>query len=531
VARGYYTSRISENLEETPEGYLVARNVPIARTGPQDYKVSDLPQDTARDLGVDTSNPGANITIYRPPEEVFHPDTLKSFEGKPITMNHPEDFVDPTNYTKVAMGHVQNVRKGAEPLGGDDDGAGEWPVIADVIITAEPLLSRVKNKQMRELSCGYDFGIKRNEDNPDLIDQCSIVGNHVAVVPHGRAGSSVRIVDAAPEQVLETPAPVVEPTYPPIPINFTTKEKQSVSTKNKLLRLFMGKHLIELARATDADPEKIMDAAEALQAPEAGEAAEQTDKKGKDNDPAAEGKELDKDHEPANDRRRAMHDALDDLLDARDKKKGKDSDIAELKDLLDQFLSEEEQEPEHAAADEVGPADPAELESVLGADDEACPECGLGKDACECEDDEADPGQEVEASGEEFIEDADEPDEELDEDHEPAMDRAKAKDAKAKDAGRARANDAAAAVLRMLRPSIARTGDKAVQQAFNAALNSVKKTSRPSVGGGYGAFAGSARARDKAPRNPKPDRARASDAADQINKMQAYYDAARKGGK
>lgn len=557
MARGYYTSKISENLEETPEGYLIARNVPIARTGPQDYKVGDLPQDTARALGLDTSNPSASITVFRPAEEVFHPDTLKSFEGKPLTKNHPDDFVDPHSYREVAMGHVQNVRKGSEQLDGNDDGAGEWPMVADIIVTAEPLLSLVKNGSMRELSCGYDFGIKRNDDNPKLIDQCAIVGNHVAVVPHGRAGSSVRIVDAMPEpQVFAPPALVdVAPTYPPVAINFTTNKETHVSVKHKMLRLLMGKQLIEMARATDADPEKILDAAEELTKPD--EPVE--DKKVKDADPdkgdligttpnKMNDKGKAKDAGPntfeseGNDRRKAMHDALDEMMNKRDEKKaadkkGKDSDVAELKDLLDQFLSEEQKEPEHAA-DKDEPADPSELDSVLGgkdADEEECPECGEVGDKCECEggeDSESEPGEEEGAAGEENIGDADPAiNAKPDYDHGPG-DKAKAKDAALVRGDRARANDAVAAALKMLRPSIAKCNDKAVHSAFNAALGSLTRSSKPTTGG-YGAFAGSARARDKAPRNPNPapGSARANDAQDAITKMQKFYDDARKGGK
>ena len=33
----YYGSVISENITETPEGFLICKNVPIARTGTQEY--------------------------------------------------------------------------------------------------------------------------------------------------------------------------------------------------------------------------------------------------------------------------------------------------------------------------------------------------------------------------------------------------------------------------------------------------------------------------------------------------------------
>ena len=40
--KAYYGSRISGNMTETPEGYLICLNVPIARTGTQTYMRSEL---------------------------------------------------------------------------------------------------------------------------------------------------------------------------------------------------------------------------------------------------------------------------------------------------------------------------------------------------------------------------------------------------------------------------------------------------------------------------------------------------------
>ena len=112
------------------------------------------------------------------------------------------------------------------------------------------------------------------------------------------------------------------------------------------------------------------------------------------------------------------------------------------------------------------------------------------------------------------------------------MEEEEVADGKAKD--RAMAADAAAsgaaAVLKMLRRSVAQCKDSNVKQDFNRALRSVTRTSHASTGS-YGAFAGAARSRtDKLPFNP--GRARAADSSqDAIAKMQAAYDAAHKGGK
>ena len=551
---GYLASFLSDNIAEKDDGTLVVVGCPIARTGWQKYSVADLPQERAKELGVDVSNPSASIDLYRPAKEVFHPEFLSSLNGCTITDGHPPngEFVNPKNFNKYAMGHIQNVRKGTEPM---EDG--EWPIIADLVISAEPLIGKVRNKSAREISLGYDFSIDRDGDK---IVQCGMLGNHNAVVPKGRAGGLIRIEDAEPASLAEpivtatslptsTPAPVVEAleaakaytpiVLPPIP----TKEKQTVAEnkpKKDWLRIFKGKHLIEMARAADADPEDVMDAAEAIASDEV-EAPKNTganefkseDKKGaKDGElPAAlkehEFKAKDEEEEPMADARKKAHDALDRAIDA----KAKDADVEELKKLLDEFLDEEEKEPEHADDkkrakddDDEEVADAEELEEALnGEDAEPCPDCGEAHDSEEC------PGEEEVESGEEEVgdEEGESPDPDSDDDKEDVEDRKKAKD-------RARTGDAVAAanaMLRMFRPYAARSNDKAFQATFNRALDSVKKSSKPSTGS-YGAFASSARARDKSPRNPNPDRARAADGkADPITKMQEFYNSAHKGGK
>lgn len=518
---GYLASPLSDNISQREDGSLIVVGCPIARTGWQTYSVSDLPQELARSLGIDTSNPSASIELYRPEDEVFHPEFLASLNGAPICDNHPPggEFVDKTNFRKYAMGHIQNVRKGTEPL---EDG--EWPVVADLIISAEPLIGKVLSNQARENSLGYDFSIERRGEK---VCQCSMLGNHNAVVPKGRAGDYVRIDDAAPaapptsSTTLEAPD---APAYPTIVLPpFPTKEKHPVAEKKNWLRLFKGKHLIELARATDADPEKIMEAAEALNDSEDPLVPPVMDK-AKDEVIVPPNTQVNEFKSESEDARKKMHDALDRAFDA--KSKVGDADMEELKSLLDEYLSEEEEEPEHAA-DVPVEADPTELDAVL-AGSEDCAECGMAADACECDE----PGETMVESGEEVMDaeeeggSPDDPEEDDEEDVE-AEDKRKAMD-------RARANDGAAAVLKMLRPVIARTGDKAVQNAFNRALDSVKKSSRVTKQGtGYGGFAAAARARDKAPRNPNPDRARAGDSGkeDPMAKLQAMYNTAHKGGK
>lgn len=170
----YYAAKLSEHMAETPEGYLVCYDVPINRTGTQDY----FPQE----IGL---NGTEKISVERLPEDVFSPETLASFEGKPVTYGHPTEAVNSGNYAFYSKGHVQNVRRAGNAT------------VADLLIQDPTLIELIKNGTVREISCGYrcDF-----IEDGGRIRQKNILGNHVAVVPQGRAGASVAIKDAKPKK-------------------------------------------------------------------------------------------------------------------------------------------------------------------------------------------------------------------------------------------------------------------------------------------------------------------------------------------
>ena len=99
----YYGYTISPNQMETVEGFLICRNVPIARTGEMEYLESELK------LEGDCSKV---VKVYRSPEEVFSKEALSSFEGKPVTEEHPPDLLTPDTYSIYATGPAQKVRRG-----------------------------------------------------------------------------------------------------------------------------------------------------------------------------------------------------------------------------------------------------------------------------------------------------------------------------------------------------------------------------------------------------------------------------------
>lgn len=173
----YYGDKLSTNMAMTPEGFLICKNVPIARTGYQQYLESELIED---------GDPNELVNVYRSPNEVFSTATLASFEGKPVTNGHPDVDVTPDNYQKFSKGHVQHVRIGR----GDDSDK----ILADLYITDPDLIDDIRNNGKREVSAGYYA--EDAEDSSGRICQTKIRGNHVAVVDEGRAGHSVAIRDA-----------------------------------------------------------------------------------------------------------------------------------------------------------------------------------------------------------------------------------------------------------------------------------------------------------------------------------------------
>ncbi len=169
----YYGAQISPHMTDTPEGYLICLDVPISRTGEMTYRASELGLDGRDRL----------VTVYRDPADVFHPDALASFEGKDITAGHPAESVSPVNHSAYSRGHVQNVRR-----------EGDF-VIADLLVKDAALISDIKNGVVREISCGYNCVYTPLPDG--RYSQTDIRGNHVAVVPRGRAGHEVAIKDSA----------------------------------------------------------------------------------------------------------------------------------------------------------------------------------------------------------------------------------------------------------------------------------------------------------------------------------------------
>ena len=309
----YYGYTISPNQIETGEGFLICRNVPIARTGSMDYLESEFKP------GGDSSK---MVKVLRSPEEVFSEAAISSFEGKPVTNEHPPELITPETYRQYSRGHAENVRKGA----------GEWEghLIADLHIQDEELIRAVQEGK-REISCGYECTWLENGDG--TYSQHDIRGNHIAVVTRGRAGKNVAILDSEKKKEARRP------------------ERKGNMKKIKFLKLFAS-------AVKDASPEEL----DAM----AADAAEAMDEEPKKTEPATSPTKEEEKKEDVKDTS-SLDAKMDKLLELMAEKKAATADQDPLDALLKSLTGDEE--PALGAEAKVVPAE--ELDKATGTADKA----------------------------------------------------------------------------------------------------------------------------------------------------------------
>lgn len=173
----FVTERLGPNRSLTPEGFMLCKGVPIARTGVMDYLEEELPG-VEGDRGV--------VRVQRNEDEVFSDAALASFAGKPVVNDHPDDDVTPATWRQLAIGTILNPRRG--------EGNQADLLLADLLITDEDGIAAVMDGKV-EVSNGYDA--EYEQIKPGLARQHKIIGNHVALVEAGRCGPRCSIGDQA----------------------------------------------------------------------------------------------------------------------------------------------------------------------------------------------------------------------------------------------------------------------------------------------------------------------------------------------
>jgi len=150
----------------TPEGFLKDKPV-LTSTGIFEY-----------------ANPDGSIRReLRLPEDVFSPESLKSYRGKPIIITHDAGLIDKDN---VAENQIGTILSEGERSGDD--------VRAEIIIHDTDAM---KESGYKELSLGYNLDLDETpgEWNGQRYDavQKNIRINHLALVREARAGEQARL--------------------------------------------------------------------------------------------------------------------------------------------------------------------------------------------------------------------------------------------------------------------------------------------------------------------------------------------------
>lgn len=311
--RAFYGSKISGHMIRTPEGYLVCKEVPIARTGTQEY----------RGMEFGGENPEKIYVVKRPEEEVFSKAALASFEGKPVVDEHPDENVTPDNIGRYIKGTCRDVRRG--------EGALSDCVVADLIIYDKDLIKKIESGK-RDISCGYDCLWDPKDD--DTYVQLEIRGNHVAVVEEGRAGHKVSIRDSR-------------------------KGGKTMSEKSK--NSIWGRMLSAFAHDSDTTPEDL-------------EAAAKMKPASDEDDPAKTVPVVEKKEEPKSTidaeldaRLKKIEDAIAALSEKPDKKPEEESDAL---DALEEELKGEKEETHDESDVEVDPKEINAKQEEAEDDDE-----------------------------------------------------------------------------------------------------------------------------------------------------------------
>jgi hypothetical protein len=158
-----------------------------ARTGIQTY------------AGYEVGQPDKQtVRVYRPPEEVFNRDAMRSLAGVPVTIDHPPVMVDTENWKEYAKGETAS-----DEIVRD----GESVRVPFIIRDAEAIKQAEDEKH--EVSLGYgcelDFtpGTTPSGEAYDAV-QRSIRINHFAIVDKARGGPTLRIGDSEEDEPMTT---------------------------------------------------------------------------------------------------------------------------------------------------------------------------------------------------------------------------------------------------------------------------------------------------------------------------------------
>jgi hypothetical protein len=161
--------------ERLPDGRLRVDGY-LTRTGVFEYRNAD----------------GSTRREYRPEGEVFKADSVETFRDAIVTEDHPPEMISARNARAYQVGMIS----GAPRRDGKH-------VAATIVVNDAATIAKLERGEKNEISCGYECdleaapGVSPEGERYDAV-QRNIRGNHVALVPIGRAGPTARVrMDAA----------------------------------------------------------------------------------------------------------------------------------------------------------------------------------------------------------------------------------------------------------------------------------------------------------------------------------------------
>lgn len=182
---------IKKTRVKTPEGFLRAE-ANITRIGDFLYSKGEIDLSSFKNI---KPNDSGQHKIHRTEGTVNNPKTLASIKGAPVTLGHPKDGVNPTNWRTETVGNL---------VGNPEYSDGV--VKGDLVICEDEAIKQVEGG-LDKLSIGYSINVI--EKDGSLYTDGPMHVNHVALVEHPRAGPNFRIKD---EEVFMTPEQITQLT-------------------------------------------------------------------------------------------------------------------------------------------------------------------------------------------------------------------------------------------------------------------------------------------------------------------------------
>lgn len=179
ITRGTFSdvAMIDASPQRTADGYMKAF-ARVARTGIQVYKGHELGRPSVDE-----------VRIYRPPDEVFAADAMKSLAHRPLTLHHPRENVGAKNWRHYSVGYT------GEDVVRDGD-----HVRVPLMLCDQAAIDAVTHDKVKQLSVGYSADVRWSPGITPLGEkydavQAGIRANHVAIVPDARGGDKLAIGD------------------------------------------------------------------------------------------------------------------------------------------------------------------------------------------------------------------------------------------------------------------------------------------------------------------------------------------------